>query len=138
MKKQILLAAALLSLVINTNAGVKEIGTVNGIRIVRIKTAGLFAPSSTILVGYPVGQPGVLEVLSHASGPGVVPAIATAGGVVGGAALLRPAHTSVKNEGGNSNATSGSLSSSGATANVTTSAPVVCTPPSHHNNCNNN
>jgi hypothetical protein len=116
-KIKYLLAVALASLVtVSAQAGVKEIGVVNGVHLVRVKNLGLFAPSQVTLLAYTPGKEGI-EVLAHTGGPGVVPAVATAGGVVGGAALLRPARTSVKNAGGNATGgSSSSTSTSGATA----------------------
>lgn len=115
MKKLTLITAALVALMIPAHAGVKEIGTVNGLRIVRIKTLGVFAPSSTTVVYYDPAKPGTIEgVLNHVGGPGVVPACATAGGVIGGAALLRPARVNNTTEnstvvtGGNTSSTGGS------------------------------
>lgn len=114
-KMKSLLAAALVSLVIHSaQAGVKEIGVVNGVHIVRVKTLGVFVPSSVTLVSYDPTKPGEIEVLSHAGGAGVVPSVATAGGVVGGAALLRPPSnkTNVKNE-GNANANQNAYAAGG-------------------------
>jgi hypothetical protein len=116
MKKLTLLTAALVALTtIPAHAGVKEIGTINGLKIVRIKTCGVFAPSSTTVVYYDPAKPGTIEgVLNHVGGPGVVPACATAGGIVGGAALLRPARVNNTTEnstvvtGGNTSSTGGS------------------------------
>lgn len=118
MKKTIVMAL-LVAAVTPAFAGTKVIGEVNGLKIVRIKTAGLFAPSTTTIVAFDPAKPGTLEgILNQTGGPGLVPAIATAGGVVGGAALLRPSRTSVKNEGGNATGGSGghATSTSGATA----------------------
>jgi hypothetical protein len=80
----------------SATAGTKKIGTINGLDIYRIKTAGLFAPSSTTIVAADPNKPGTVEgVLNSVGGPGFVPACATAGGIVGGAAVLRPARTKV-------------------------------------------
>lgn len=109
-----LLAAAILSLVTHSaQAGVKEIGVVNGVHIVRVKNLGIFVPSQVTLLAYTPGKEGV-EVLAHAGGAGVVPSVATAGGVVGGAALLRPPSnkTNVKNE-GNANANQNAYAAGG-------------------------
>jgi len=102
MNKNIILTAALVALTTPAFAGTKVIGEFNGLKIVRIKTAGVFAPSTTTIVAFDPNKPGTIEgVLNQTGGPGFVPAIATAGGIVGGAATLRPARTNVKNEGGN-------------------------------------
>jgi hypothetical protein len=91
--KSLLAVAAIASLVtVPAHAGVKEIGVVNGVHLVRVKNLGIFVPSQVTLLAYTPGKEGV-EVIAHAGGPGVVPAVATAGGVVGGAALLRPARS---------------------------------------------
>lgn len=112
--KKILLTALLLAAIAPAFAGTKVIGEINGLKIVRIKTAGLFAPSTTTIVAFDPCKPGTIEgVLNHAGGPGFIPAVATAGGVVGGAALLRPARTRVEQSGA---ASSSSNSTSGATA----------------------
>jgi len=110
MKKLILLTAALVALTtIPAHAGVKEIGTINGLKIVRIKTLGVFAPSSTTVVYYDPAKPGTIEgVLNHVGGPGVVPACAMAGGIAGGAASLRPSRVNNVVDGGNTTSTGGS------------------------------
>lgn len=113
-----LLAAAVLSLVItpSSHAGVKVVGTLpNGDKIVRIKTAGVFAPSTTTVCRLtPAGD---LIVLNGAGGPGFVPAVANAGGLVGAAAVLRPSrsNTNVEQSGGGASSSSGALSGSSAT-----------------------
>jgi len=97
-----LLAAALLSLVTNAaQAGVKIIKTLpNGDQIIRIKTAGVFAPSTTTICR--LTKAGDLVVLNGVGGPGFVPAVANAGGLVGAATQLRPArsNTNVEQSGG--------------------------------------
>src|SRR6266542_4229635 len=91
--KLILALLALATVTPVAKAGVKEIGVVNGVHLVRVRTASIFAPSSTVILSYVPGTPGV-EVVSQVGGAGVVPSVATAGGIVGGAALLRPARSS--------------------------------------------
>ncbi len=125
MKRQILLALLGLSLTFSAFAGVKEIGTINGLKIFRVKTAGLFSPSTTTIIACDPTKPGVVEVLNSVGGPGLVPAVATAGGVVGGAVLLRPSTTKVNN-GSNSTATGNGGSSTGGGGNQNGSI--------HHNN----
>jgi hypothetical protein len=114
--KKFILAALLSATVLPAFAGVKVIGTLpNGDKIVRIKSAGVFAPSTTTILA--VGKaPGEIAVLNQTGGPGFVPAVANAGGLVGAAAVLRPARssTNVSQEGGG--ASSASNSTSGATA----------------------
>lgn len=115
MKTTLAILALCALFTVPAKAGVKEIGTINGLKIVRIKTLGVFAPSSTTVVYYDPAKPGTIEgVLNHVGGPGVVPACATAGGIVGGAALLRPARVNNTTEnsttvvGGNTTSTGGS------------------------------
>ncbi len=115
--KKVILTALLVAAVLPAFAGVKVIGTLpNGDKIVRIKSAGLFAPSTTTILA--VGKaPGEIAVLNQTGGPGFVPAVANAGGLVGAAAVLRPARssTNVSQEGGGATAAGGN-STSGATA----------------------
>lgn len=92
---------------------VTPIGQINGVSLTRITTRGVFSPSQTIVVAHDPKVPGVLNPVASASGPGVLPAIATAGGVVAGAALLRPARENISANG------SGSSSASGGSANST-------------------
>ena len=116
--KTSLALASLLAVIPTASAGVKEIGSVNGLRVVRIKTAGVFCPSTTTIVCYDPNKPGTIEgVLNSAAGPGFVPAAANAGGLVGAAALLRPNRTTVNNDGGNASANS---SASGSGSSTTT------------------
>ena len=103
--KKFILTAALVALVSSAFAGVKEIGTLpNGDKIIRIKTAGVFAPSTTTVCR--LTKSGDLIVLNGAGGPGFVPAVANAGGLVGAAATLRPARstTNVEQSGSGSGA----------------------------------
>lgn len=112
-----LIALALALATFSASAGVKEIGTINGLKVVRIKTAGVFAPSTTTIVTYDPAKPGTIEgVLNGTGGPGFIPAVATAGGIVGGAAVLRPSR--VKQSGGGATASSSSHSSSRANASA--------------------
>lgn len=129
MMKTTILAALLAATVINpANAGVKKIGTVNGVDIYRIKTAGVFAPSTTTIVAVDPRKPGTIEgVLNGTGGPGFVPAVATAGGIVGGAALLRPAKTTVNT----SASPSTSVNTGGGTVNTTVNDAGSH---NHHNN----
>jgi len=87
------ITTALLLAGITGCSNVREIGCVNGTVLTRVTARGFFSPSSTTILAH-TSEPGV-EVLANATGPGFIPAIATAGGVAGGAALLRPARTSV-------------------------------------------
>lgn len=132
MKKTLMiLALALVAAVNPAKAGVKEIGTVNGLRIVRIKSAGLFAPSTTTIVAYDPTKPGTVEVLNNTGGPGLVPAVATAGGVVGGAALLRPSRV---NNGSSSSSTSTGSSATGGNSAIVTGGSGTQNGSIHHNN----
>lgn len=112
--KYLLALASLLAVTHSAQAGIKELGTVNGVRIVRVRTASVFAPSSTLILGYRPEVPGEVEVLSAFGGPGVVPACATAGGIIGGAALLRPARSETNVNGGNTSVNGGNTTSSGS------------------------
>jgi hypothetical protein len=128
--KKTLVMGLLAASVCLANAGVKVIGEVNGVKIVRVKTAGLFAPSSTTICSYPTNQPGTLTVLNYVGGPGLVPAVANAGGIVGAAALLRPDRNTINQQGGGADvetevandvdatavAVSGSTATSGSTS----------------------
>lgn len=118
MIKQTLLVLAMTAAVTTAKAGVKEIGTINGVKIYRIRTASLFAPSSTTIVAADPNKPGVVEVLNGVGGPGFVPAVANAGGMAGGAALLRPARSNTNVEQSGANATAnGNGGSATATGN---------------------
>lgn len=94
-----MLAVLGLGLVTSATAGLKEIGTINGVTIVRIKTLGVFAPSSTTVLCYTKGKTGEVQILNYVGGAGVVPSIAQAGGLVGAAAVLRPPTTKVSQNG---------------------------------------
>ena len=144
MNKIILMA--LLVAAVPAFAGVKEIGTVNGLKVVRIKTAGVFAPSTTTVVVFDPKKPGTIEaVLNGTGGPGFVPAVATAGGIVGGAAVLRPARTKVQQSGGNATGVGVGTGGNGTGGNGTGGAGGVggagggsFVPPGHQNNPSNN
>lgn len=110
--KKTILTALLIAAITPAFAGVKKIGTVNGIDLYRVKTASLFCPATTTILAADPNQPGTFSVINAAAGPGVVPAAANAGGLVGAAALLRPARseTSVNASGSSSAATEGGTS----------------------------
>lgn len=121
MKKYTSLSVLLLAGVIITGcSSVNHIGKIGDADIYRVTTRGFFSPSSTTVITTPGAD---LEVLSAAHGPGVLPAIATAGGIAGAAALLRPARTQVSN----SSATDIDNGVSSGNVNVITPAPR--TPP---------
>jgi hypothetical protein len=130
--KKLVLTAALLALITPAFAGVKVIGTLpNGDKIVRIKTFGLFCPATTTVVGIDKAT-GAPYSLNAAGGPGFVPAVANAGGLVGAATVLRPArsNTNVEQSGGGSgavNVTTGPVNNGGTTINDAGSH-------NHHNN----
>lgn len=134
MNKTFIIAALLLAAVIHpASAGVKVIGTLpNGDKIVRIKTIGIFAPASTTILA--VGKnPGEVSTLNQVGGPGFVPAVANAGGLVGAAAVLRPArsNTNVQQAGG-SNA---NVNAPTTTTTVTPGPTTINTGDhNHHNN----
>jgi hypothetical protein len=115
MNKKNLLAALGLALVTLTGCtNVSSIGRVNGVQLTRVTTRGVFSPATTTVLAHNPEVPGEVSVIANASGPGVLPAVATAGGVVGGAALLRPARVNNTTEntttvvGGNTTSTGGS------------------------------
>jgi hypothetical protein len=93
--KYIIAIAALLGLAAVTpaTAGTKKISTINGVDIYRIKNCGLFCPSLTTLVAADPKHPGEVSVLAHGASGGIVPSVAQAGGIAGGAALLRPSRS---------------------------------------------
>jgi len=139
--KKLVLTAALLALVTPAFAGVKVIGTLpNGDNIVRIKTCGLFCPATTTIVA--VTKDGAAYTINSAGGPGFVPAVATAGGIVGGAAVLRPARTKVQQSGGNATGVGVGTGGNGTGGNGTGGAGGVgggaFVPPGHQNNPSNN
>jgi len=140
--KKFILTAALLALCIPAFAGVKVIGTLpNGDKIVRIKSAGVFAPSTTTILA--VGKaPGEIAVLNQTGGPGFVPAVANAGGLVGAAAVLRPARssTNVTQEGGGASNQNNNQNSNTPTTTVTggTVSGNSFVPPGHINNPSSN
>lgn len=132
--KKFILTAALVALVsVPAFAGYKVIQTLpNGDKIVRIKTAGLFAPSTTTVCRLTVA--GDLIVLNGAGSPGFVGQVANAGGLVGAATQLRPARstTNVEQSGNNSGA-----SNVNAPTTVNNGGPTVNVDQSSHNHHNN-
>jgi len=134
MKKLTLLASLLAGVIITGCTNVRQVGNVNGQIITRVTARGVFSPSSTTILAHDPGHPGV-EVLANASGPGFIPAVATAGGVAGGAALLRPARTSVSNTSNTDNRSSNVGNDVLATANVPVNVnPSPANPPPGHIN----
>lgn len=72
---------------------VRESGQIGDVKIYRATARGVFSPSSTTLIAAPASGAKSnedLQVLSASHGPGFVPAVAQAGGIAAGAALLRP------------------------------------------------
>lgn len=131
MKKFTLLAPLTAGVIILTGcANVRTIGEVNGVTLTSVRQRGVFSPSKTTLLGSTSAKTNEVDVLSDASGPGLIPAIATAGGIVGGAALLRPARTSVEQ----SSEGNISVSSTSASGRNTPQSP----PPGHINNPSGN
>jgi hypothetical protein len=123
MKKIKSLLALLSAGVITTGcANVRTIGEVNGVTITSVRQRGVFSPSKTTLLGSTPIRPNEVEVLADASGPGFIPAVATAGGIAGGAALLRPARTSV-------NASNVSDNDGVSTGNISVHPAVIPPPP---------
>jgi hypothetical protein len=136
-----LLAAALLSLVTNAaQAGVKTIKTLpNGDQIIRIKTAGVFAPSTTTICR--LTKAGDLIVLNGVGGPGFVPAVANAGGLVGAATQLRPARSTTNVEQSGGGASAGATNVNAPTNNTTTNnsgGPTNVNVGGNHNHHNGN
>ena len=128
MKIKYLLALTSLLAVSPVYAGVKKLGRINGVDIYRVKTGwSLTCPNTTTLVAADPNQPGSFQVINAASGPGIIPAAANAGGLVGAAALLRPARTDVHNNGGNSEANA----SAAGTGNASTTGGEDWIPPGH-------
>jgi hypothetical protein len=129
-----IITTALLMAGVTSCSNVREIGCVNGTRLTRVTARGVFSPSSMTILAHDPGHSGV-EVLANASGPGFIPAVATAGGVAGGAALLRPARTSVSNTSNTDNRSSNVGNDVLATANVPVNIPPAVRPntPLHPN-----
>jgi hypothetical protein len=124
----------LLALALVGCTSVRESGQIGDVKIYRATARGVFSPSSTTLIAAPAnGAKNVedLQVLSAAHGPGFVPAVAQAGGIAGGAALLRPSR--------NSTSVSGT-SNAAATANggTSTGGGTQFVPPGHVNNPSQN
>jgi hypothetical protein len=142
--KTMLALALMLAVSSAAHAGVKVIGEVNGLKLVRVKTMGIFCPSTTTVVLFDPAKPGTVEgVINHAGGPGVLQSVAQPASIAAGAYLLKPDSTRVTQSGGGSSsiATGGTATStSGATAaggnaNGNTQQHV---PPGHINNPSGN
>ena len=134
--KKLILTALLVAAITPAFAGVKKIGNINGVDIYRVKTGwSLTCPNTTTVVAADPKQPGTFAVINAAAGPGVIPAAANAGGLVGAALVLRPARseTNVNNSGGNSEANS----SAAGTGNANTTGGQKV-PPGHVNNPSGN
>ena len=132
-----LLAAAFLSTGCTSTRKVGQIGDVD---IYRATARGVFSPSSTTLIAAPAsGAKNVddLQVLSAAHGPGFVPAVAQAGGIAAGAALLRPSRNSV-NSASSANASGVATATATATGNGGSSTGGQFVPPGHINNPSEN
>lgn len=96
-------------------SNVRTIGKINDTTVSRITARGLFSPSSTVIVASDPNTPGEIEVIAAAEQPGTLNAVATAGGLVGAAAVLRPARSSTtsNSNGGSSSAQGGSAKAKG-------------------------
>lgn len=121
---------------------VRETGQIGDVKIYRATARGVFSPSSTTLIAAPATGAKSnedLQVLSAAHGPGFVPAVAQAGGIAGGAALLRPARNSTSVS-GTSNASSAATANGGNAAggNGGSSEGGQFVPPGHINNPSQN
>lgn len=137
--KNLLAIAALLLSVSLAKAGVKEIATLpNGDKIIRIKTAGVFAPSTTTVCR--LTKSGDLIVLNGVGGQGFVPAVANAGGLVGAAAVLRPArsNTNVEQSGGGAEATNVNAPTNNSTTTNNSGGPTNVNVGGNHNHHNGN
>jgi amino acid transporter len=134
--KTLLALATLLAVTSPAYAGVKKLGQINGVDIYRVKTGwSLTCPNTTTLIAADPKQPGTFAVINSAAGPGIVPAAANAGGLVGAAALLRPARseTNVNASGGTGNAAaSGSGNATGGSHTPPPATPGWV-PPGHRN-----
>lgn len=118
---------------------VRETGQIGDVKIYRATARGVFSPSSTTLIAAPASGAKSnedLQVLSAAHGPGFVPAVAQAGGIAAGAALLRPSKSStstsvdVNATGGNGGAATGGNGGNGGSGQFI--------PPGHVNNPSQN
>lgn len=129
--KTLLALALLLAVTTAANAGIKVIGTLpNGDKVVRIKTFGLFCPSTTTVIT--VKADGDVQTLNQAGGPGLVPAVANAGGLVGAATQLRPARSNT------SVTASPSTSVNAGNPNTTVNVPVTPGPTTINNGGSHN
>jgi hypothetical protein len=117
---------------------VRTIGNVNGLVLTRITTRGVFSPSTTTVVAHDPSIHGVINPVASASGPGVLPAIATAGGVAGGAALLRPARENVSANGSGSSSSSATGGAANSASTSTSTGGSNFVPPGQVNNPGHN
>lgn len=137
-KVKFLLALPLAAVILTGCASVREVGTVNGVVLTDVRQRGIFTPCKTTLLGHKPEVPNEIEVLSDASGPGLIPACATAGGIAGGAALLRPARSSTSvNSVNGSNVGNDVTADNRSTVTVPPAGPGFV-PPGHINNPSQN
>jgi len=94
--KSILSALGMGLVCFNAQAGVKVIGEKNGVVFVRVKSMGIFCPSTTGIYTYPTNQAGKMDLQQSAAGAGVLEQVAMPGAMVGGSAVRRPSKTEVK------------------------------------------
>lgn len=105
--------ALLVAAVTPAFAGVKKIGTLNGCDVYRIKSLGVFCPSTSVTVVADPKKPGTIEgVLVNASGTSVLGTVAAPAAAAGAAYLHRPDTTNVSQSGGGANAAAVSGSTS--------------------------
>ena len=130
-KYSIILFAALLC---GGCTNVRSIATINGVNLTKVTTRGVFSPSTSTIIASDPTKPGDVNVIVSASGPGVLPAVATAGGLVGAAAVLRPPHTDVNAVANGNGGSARSISDSHNTSTTTNSGFV---PPGQVNNPGN-
>lgn len=111
---------------------VREVATINGVKVHRITARSAFAPNVTTLVTSDPNNPGHIDFAVQASGPSIANSVISAAGGVGSAVMLghsmKPDRTTVNNsaqgggggfaEGGYSDSTAqgGSSFASGGTA----------------------
>lgn len=138
MKKFFATALLVAAVSVPAFAGYRVVKTLpNGDQIVRIKTFGLFAPSTTTVCR--LTKAGDLIVLNGAGGPGAFPAAVNAAGLVGAATQLRPARstTNVEQSGGTATNVNAPSNNNSTTVNPGGPSTTVNLDNSSHNHHNN-
>lgn len=94
--------ALLAAVVITGCTSVREVATINGVKVHKITSRSAFAPNVVAFVTSSTNQPGVISFPVVANGPALAPSVVGAAGNVGAAAVfggaIRPAKTEVNNE----------------------------------------